>query len=108
MKKLIILVGILCFFSNSALASNCTATCANITTLAETIMEKRQTGMAMSKLIAMVDEDTSPDLKEVLIEMIINAYETQKFDNRLFKENAVNDFKTKWHLGCIKEVCEGD
>lgn len=81
------------FLSSAAHADQCKG----VETLATVIMEKRQEGVAMSRLMAV---DNAESFKNLIIE----AYSTPRFSVPSNQREAVKDFANMAYLECVKVV----
>lgn len=71
--------------ATSAAAETKQETCTLIGQLAAVIMEKRQDGVDMSRLMEIADT-------ELVRELVIFAYDTPRFSSEGYKRTAVQDF----------------
>ena len=78
-------------------------TCTEVEKLSGIIMESRQAGVAMSKLMKVPTGDLSA-LKEVMGDITINAFEYPRFSTKSLKTETIENFKSKWFLSCYKGV----
>jgi hypothetical protein len=75
--------------------------CKNMGEYARTVMEGRQNGVPMSKLIdlaASSDDSTGPTMRQIIIE----AYDHPRMSVEANKATAAVDFENKVYLECIK------
>ena len=75
--------------------------CKNMGEYARTVMEGRQNGVPMSKLIdlaASSDASTGPTMQQIIIE----AYDHPRMSVEANKATATVDFENKVYLECIK------
>ena len=102
MKKMIIIVFLLMLEINSyAIDSKGMKWCSTLSGISEMIMKSRQNGVDMEKLMGIntkLINDGSPDISFIIIE----AYETPRFNTQKIKVQTISDFKNKQYLGCIK------
>ena len=70
--------------------------CAEIADFAGNIMTLRQLGKPMADTFKLLGG------KEPARTMIIQAYETPKFDSEKYKREYIEKFKDNWFLACIK------
>lgn len=75
--------------------------CENISKLAETVMEKRQEGNSMAK---MMQVGKGNPLVEISQTMVISAFEEPGYNSPEYQNRAIRQFRDKWYLGCVKEM----
>ncbi len=98
MKTLLITLAICLFMSAPSQAEESwQETCAAIGNFAETVMENRQAGVSMAKMMELTDT-------ELLQEIIINAYSSPRYSVERNKKREVADFRDRWYLECVKNV----
>ena len=78
--------------------------CTSSYELAEQIMIARQSGVQLTRLLSLVnnDETATPDLKKVWKEIIIESYEYPLFNGESYKRNIQKEFANKQMLKCLK------
>lgn len=69
--------------------------CNSVSELAEVIMEHRQAGTDMAKIMGTAQEDATR-------QVIIMAYDSPRFHTERNQQRAVQDFKNDAYLACIK------
>ncbi len=84
------------FLGLEALAEEERATCKDIGRVAEQIMEARQMGVAMDKVVDIVGSH------ELMVVIVMDAYEQPRFSTEDYVTKAVADFKNRWLLNCYK------
>jgi hypothetical protein len=95
MKKLILATALLT--TAPVMASDY---CGQIGDLAETVMTVRQNGAEMSGLMnIMLKEEAT---KVIGKQMVIDAYETPRYNMLENQKREVSEFKNEWYLLCIK------
>ena len=68
-------------------------------TLAEAVMDGRQAGVSMQDMIdAVITEDTD----SLILDLVIEAYESPRYSVPENQRREIQDFKNKWYLGCVK------
>jgi hypothetical protein len=72
-------------------------TCTQIERIAELIMEHRQAGQSMSKLLKL-----SPPGIKTMDAIVIDAFEKPRFSVQSNKAETIENFKSKWFLSCYK------
>lgn len=78
--------------------------CPTFGNLAEKIMEARQSGVSMSKLMATTDNvDEDGELMASIVRTLIQAaYEEPRYSTEEFIARSVEDFRTKVEVECYK------
>ncbi|MFT7860439.1 MAG: hypothetical protein ABXS93_05845 [Sulfurimonas sp.] len=108
MKKIFVLFFLLLLGINSyAVDSKGMKWCSTLSGISEMIMKSRQNGVDMEKLMEIntkLVKDGNPDIAF----MIIEAYETPRFNTEKVKIQTISDFKNKQYLGCIKAAKSSD
>lgn len=103
--KLIIKIGftlIMLSISNTY-AEKKTTGCEGVHTMASSVMELRQLGAAMPKVMTVLSlEGLGENENKILKSMIISAYESPKFSGEKYQENAIEEFANEWALKCYK------
>jgi hypothetical protein len=72
-----------------------TGSCENTADTAKSIMEARQVGMSMGKILNMSEN-------KVIHEMVFQAYEVPRFQTDEFQQRAISNFREKWEFDCLK------
>jgi len=86
----------LILFSNMVKAEESKASsCAEFDQLAAIIMEHRQKGTPLSKMVEVMPDETFLDL-------LIIAYETPQFSGEKHRQRMVDEFRNKVYLMCLK------
>ena len=93
MKKTILLAMALMSFNSVADDADCSA----FYELAENIMDARQSGVPMPKMLEMLDE-----YKHVTTPIVLSAYKMSRYRTERIKKEVVEEFATKWMLLCIE------
>ena len=75
--------------------------CKDYSKAAEMTMEDRQNGKPMAPLI-----ELNSDNNKVLNALVIEAFETPRFQSKAKARKIVESFRDKWYLNCIKTVLE--
>jgi len=70
--------------------------CGYISSISKTIMKARQKGLSMQQVIEIVGSDT------LLKEIVVSAYNKQRYMTEKFQERESDDFRDKWYLACYK------
>lgn len=64
--------------------------------IAETIMERRQTGTSMAKMIEVADDN------ELVEQIIIAAYDSPRYSTDRIQQRAAAEFRDEVYLQCVK------
>lgn len=75
------------------------ATCKSYADLAATVMEARQKGIAMSKLMA-----TNESGDRIIEQFIIQAYDQPRMNVEENQQRMIRDFENDIYLACVKEI----
>ena len=103
MRKKIIAGVVLGMISISALAEEKRDPCLWVSNLAERIMKSRQNEVPMAKIMGVVSGGEAPDeMKKIMKDMVIDAYESPAFSADVNKANAVSKFQNEMYLACVK------
>lgn len=94
MKKILIIA--LMMTSPLAIADD---VCVEISGLAKTVMKLRQDGFDMAKIMSIVDKDQ--EIKDVSRQIVISAYESNRYSTDSYKKAAIDDFSNEWYLACL-------
>jgi hypothetical protein len=70
--------------------------CANLGEYARTVMESRQLGVPLSKVMAVVKDADIPK------KIALDAYEQPRFQSEEFRQTAIEDFGNKWETLCYR------
>lgn len=76
-------------------------TCSTVGELATTIMESRQSGASMAKLMEAVPEGGS-----YIETLIISAYDVPRYSTERMQKKAVEEFRDEVYLECVKALRE--
>lgn len=99
MKKILIAVFMVLVMVGMANAeANWRDTCRDLGGLAEVIMDSRQMGVPMARLMAVISDEGGSQLTESLI---IDAYSVPRFRTEKMQKQAVADFREKVYLECV-------
>lgn len=103
MRKFLILA--LCALGTTALAQSAYDVCPKIGNVAEGVMTARQSGMVMSVVVSRIEAltDMGPDAKQIVIAMIMAAYEVPQFGGDEAKSIAIKEFRNNNELLCWKQ-----
>lgn len=86
--------------------------CRTISSMAESTMNARQSGISMADTLdgflkvitnsSKLSEDTKVSFREMAKRMVVEAYESPKYEVEEMRNNSINDFGNSWYLSCIK------
>ena len=91
-------LALLIALSSPALAALTPELCSKLSDTAGTIMEKRQGGVAMVRIMDLMGESAT------LRSMVIEAYEVRRHPAPMWQEREIDDFRDKWYLTCYKLI----
>ena len=74
--------------------------CAILGKLARTVMESRQLGVALSKLMTIVKDDS------LSTKIVLDAYEQPRYQSEEFQQHATENFGNKWEIMCYQARSE--
>jgi hypothetical protein len=100
----IILILILTTAFNYSYAILNTSDCKEFSLTAESIMSARQNGVPMYKMIEIYDDVNLARLRGLMDVIIEQAYETNRYNSKSFKQKAIEDFKDDIFLSCYKLI----
>lgn len=86
--------------SNESVVDSCTA----IENMAETIMDRRQSGVKMSILMDIAKESKDKSLSRIITSLIIEAYEKPRYNTEKHKRRVIEDFRNNAFLNCYKDI----
>jgi hypothetical protein len=72
-------------------------TCARIGEFAESTMGARQSGAALSRVIAVTN-----DLPPLFRAIVLEAYEQPRYQSEMHKNREIQDFRNKWESACYR------
>lgn len=98
--------------ANPASAGNFTSQnqskCESISKTAKTIMEARQSGVGMSKMMRLLRENAESVSYEVLEKVVANAYELPNWSTEKRQQESIQDFGDKWYRVCYVILSENE
>lgn len=103
MKKLFVLLACSLAFAASAQEPpkvDWQTKCESASRLAKTIMEGRLAGVSMSEMMSIAKEGGLSHT------MIIEAYDSPRYQTPAMQRRAVEEFRDKWYLLCVKALRE--
>ena len=71
--------------------------CESVGELATIIMQNRQKGVDLSKMLTLSKGDDGVKT------MVLDAYNSPRYSTDVYKNDAVSDFSNKWVLACYAE-----
>ena len=69
--------------------------------LAASIMQRRQNGVLMSDMMDKALNVKNKSVRQLILRMIKQAYETPKFNLEKYKQNVIREFENKWYKEVI-------
>ncbi len=76
--------------------------CQRISKLAGTIMENRQAGTSMERMIEIASGEQFKSIDKILRHLIVEAYSQPRYNSKPNQQNAVKDFSNDQMLLCMK------
>ena len=93
MKKILLAATLMSLsLSSQAVEINCE----QIETTARTIMNARQAGVPLKSVIKIIDSN------EVMKQIVIQAYDSSKYETDSYKKSAVEKFANEYYVSCLK------
>lgn len=109
-KKLALVVILLLATTANAEMSPKKEICLTISTMAQNVMSMRQIGMPIAEPLAIsqkfADDGTSSGAKtnEIMDGIIMDAYSNDLRYSEQMKTTSINEFATKYYLGCMTSI----
>lgn len=101
MKKLIVIVSIFLIMVSSVIAKETAdEICPALEKLAGKIMDLRQSGIPMSVVVGKIQR------KDLFLDLVIEAYNTPKYETYKYQENAILKFKNTVYKRCVIDFQE--
>ena len=97
MKKLILTLSAALL----ATAAYADPVCESLGGYARTVMESRQLGVPLSKVMGVVKGDS------IATKIALDAYEQPRFQSEEFRQTAIEDFGNKWETTCYRARSKG-
>ena len=72
--------------------------CSKLSDTAGTIMQKRQEGVAMGRIMDLMGDS------KIMQEIVVEAYEVRRHPAPMWQEREIDDFRDKWYLTCYKLI----
>ena len=89
-------IAILALVAGSAQAS----ICPTLATSAEKIMDNRQTGVPLSRMMEIAK--TAGDLEGILTSITLEAYNRPRYSTGEYQRNAIAEFRNEWEVRCYR------
>jgi hypothetical protein len=70
--------------------------CKNYESLAETVMEKRQAGIAVSRMMEVAGEDA------LIQDLVERAYDQPRYSTDRMIRRTIEDFRNQAYMACLK------
>jgi hypothetical protein len=77
-------------------AAHADPVCVALGEYSRTVMDARQTGVALSKIMEIVKGD------DIHTRIVLDAYEQPRFQTEEFRRTAIQDFGNKWETVCYR------
>ena len=72
--------------------------CSDLSNTAATIMEKRQGGVAMVRIMDIMGDS------KIMQAVVLDAYEVRRHPAPMWQEREIDDFRDKWYRACYKLI----
>lgn len=92
MNRIVLTAGLALAITGTALAQE--DKCKIVGDLANSVMDARQAGVAMSDIMAL------PSNTNLTRKMVIEAYKRPRFSTEEFQKSATADFRAEWEAAC--------
>jgi len=79
--------------------ANAETNCESVAGFAETVMEARQKGVSLVKMMQATDN-------KLLQAIIMEAYETPRYSTEEYQARKIGEFRDSWYLACLKNSGE--
>lgn len=99
MKTIVFCLALL--LTTTAHAADWREVCETAGDLSETIMKCRQMGIQMS---IMVDRAKDMESRDLIEEIIIEAYKVPMYQSPGFQGMAIREFRDLWYLRCVESL----
>lgn len=74
--------------------------CESIAKTARTVMDARQSGVALSNVLAIVDQ--YPNTKTIMRQIVLDAYSKPRYSSEEFRLRETEAFGDTWEIACHK------
>ena len=71
--------------------------CARIGSFAAEVMATRQSGAALSRVLAITD-----DMPSIFRKIVLEAYEEPRYQSELHKQRSAQDYRNRWESACYR------
>ena len=75
--------------------------CGNLADAAGSIMDARQKGVPMHKLMPIINENEARDIMKLIV---VEAYESPIYSSDKYKDRAISEMSNRVYLTCLKGV----
>lgn len=103
-NKYIIASAVIMSIYSSAYAYDASEYCAVQETMATTTMNARQSGVPISKTLAIANSIKDEDMKELANILVNWAYSKHRFTSEEYRKNAAVDFGTEVYNTCMNAI----
>ena len=89
----------------AALTDDATKACTELGALAHQVMVNRQAGIALSKILSVIQKpegDTSA--YEIITHIIVGAYDIPRFSTRTYQIVAAEDYRNEIETACFQQA----
>lgn len=93
----IVIAATLALFATPALSN---PLCVSSGELAATIMENRQSGIVMSRMMDIADNVAVPAVGALTRELVLQAYSVPQYSSQSYRINAVAEFRNQVEYAC--------
>lgn len=80
---------------------NAPTNCARLADYAATIMEIRQKGASLKDGLTLTGDPDNP-FHDIARMIVLDAWEQPRYGTESIQQDAIGDFRDKWHLSCIR------
>ena len=97
-----ILTAVAFALSMSAQATDYTQTCVEIGELAKIIMDRRQDGIEIAKMLELANKQESDYVSKLTKSIIIEAYKVSRYSTFDYKQRAIEEFTNSTVVACLQ------
>ncbi|PYE29917.1 hypothetical protein DFP83_1423 [Idiomarina fontislapidosi] len=76
--------------------------CANLHSLAEVIMERRQEGTSVVKMMEVAEKSGNGKFTEIIKAIVEDAYNSPKYSTQAMKQDTISTFANNVYMECRK------
>jgi len=91
------------FAANVADAELDTETCQKLSEFAQNIMEARQTGVPLNKMISLVEKNEEP-FRSMYRTLVIEAYKKPRYHTKSMQTGETTDYSNQVLLACLEAI----